>query len=284
MNDGSDWITEPWPDSQVSYRIKSVICEQRTDFQSIRIVDSHAFGRMLLLDGIVQTTEKDEFIYHEMMVHVPMLCHRDPKKILIIGGGDGGILREVLKHDSVETAKLVEIDRQVIDLSREHMPDLCAGAFEDARAEVVISDGAQYLANTGEMFDVVIVDSSDPIGPAQVLFSEIFYESIHHRLNPEGIMAAQTGSIHLQASLQPHAHRLLKQIFRHAAFYTYTVPTYFGGLFSSIICSDTIDPIRFTVKDLQEKLEDKFIQTRYYSPDLHLAAFRLPPFFRNNLA
>jgi spermidine synthase len=163
-------VNENLENVQIRYRIKKVIKEVQTEFQHIQLVDSFQCGKMLLLDSIVQTTEKDEFIYHEMMSHVPLFSHSSPKRVLIIGGGDGGTLREVLKHDGVEKVTLVEIDPLVIDFCKEHLPSISQGAFENARTELIIADGAAYLENTSDQYDIIIVDSTDPISPAQILF------------------------------------------------------------------------------------------------------------------
>lgn len=277
------WVTEKWANVETRYRIKSVLHEEKTGFQHLLLADSCEYGRMLLLDGIVQTTEKDEFIYHEMMVHVPMLSHPAPRKVLIIGGGDGGILRETLRYRSVEKVALVEIDPRVIDLSRQYLPGISKNAFDDRRAEVIIADGAAYVRETKERFDVVIVDSSDPIGPAVILFSEEFYSNILGIMNPSGIMVRQTGSIHMQAPEQRESFQLLKKIFRHAALYVYAVPTYTGGLFSSIFCSDVINPTELVQDTLQERLSGNPIETLYYNPGIHLGAFSIPDFLKDRL-
>lgn len=283
MSSPMEWVTEKWTNVETRYRVKSLLYEEKTGFQHLMLVDSCEYGRMLLLDGIVQTTEKDEFIYHEMMVHVPMLSHPDPRKVLIIGGGDGGILRETLRYRSVEKAVLVEIDPRVIDLSREYLPGIGRNAFEDQRAEIVIADGAAYVRETKERFDVVIVDSSDPIGPAVILFSEEFYSNIQRVMNPSGIMVCQTGSIHMQASEQRDSYHLLKKIFCHAAPYVYAVPTYTGGLFSSMFCSDVIDPKGLNRDTLQKRLSANPVEVLYYNPGIHVGAFYIPGFLEDQL-
>jgi len=276
MKDNPYWISERWQNVETRYLVKSVLHEEKTDFQSLQLVDTYEYGRMLLLDGIVQTTEKDEFVYHEMMVHVPMVTHPQPVSVLIIGGGDGGILREVLRYSSVAKATMVEIDAHVIELCREYLPGINNGAFNDPRTDLVISDGAAYIKQTAETFDVVIVDSPDPIGPARVLFSEGFYADIRRIMNPGGIMVRQTGSIYMQADEQREAYELLRKIFVHAAFYVYAVPTYVGGLFSSIFCSDSIDPLGINIEDVRERFDPESIETRYYNPGLHVGAFHVP--------
>jgi spermidine synthase len=278
-----EWVDEKWEELHVRYKVRKVIQEIKTDFQHLLLVDTFKYGRMLLLDGMVQTTEKDEFIYHEMMAHVPLMSHPDPKRILIIGGGDGGVLREVLKHDSVEKATIVEIDQMVIDFSKEYLPSISDGGFDDGRTELIIDDGFAFIRETSDQFDVVVVDSPDPIGPATILFSKEFYEGIRRVLNPGGVMVRQTGSIHMQSQEQRQVKNLLKEMFRHSAFYVYAVPTYVGGFFSTIFCSDFINPMTVDIGAIIEKyISDKF-KTKYYNPGLHVGAFHVPRFMAENL-
>ncbi|MFO7965276.1 MAG: polyamine aminopropyltransferase [Desulfobacterales bacterium] len=279
----SRWISEKWENVETRYRIKTVLYEEKTHFQHMVVVDSYQYGRMLLLDGIVQTTEKDEFVYHEMMVHVPMLSHSNPKRILIIGGGDGGVLREVLKHPCVENAHMVEIDPKVVDFSSKYFPNINKGAFSDHRAALIFDDGAEFVASTHEKYDIVIVDSPDPVGPAKVLFEEKFYSDVSGLMKANGIMVCQTGSLHMQPEEQRHANRVLANMFVHAKFYTYTVPTYVGGLFSSIFCSNGIDPEQIDYETLAGKAGGISLKTQYYNPGIHLGAFSLPEFFRGKL-
>ena len=277
-NKQNESIREKWENVEIRYKVKEVLQELKTDFQNLVLVDTFQYGKMLLLDGIVQATEKDEFIYHEMMAHVPLFSHPNPQNVLIIGGGDGGVLREVLKHNNVKDATLVEIDDKVIEFCKKYMPDINDGAFDDKRAEIIISDGAQYIKNTRDTYDVIIIDSPDPIGPAQILFSAGFYEDVHRVMNPDGIMVRQTGSIHMQQGEQEQAFRLLRNIFQYTSFYLYSVPTYIGGFFSSIFCSDAIDPRASENHHGDGEKDLKTYGTRYYSPKIHSGAFHLPPF------
>ncbi|MGA8181956.1 MAG: polyamine aminopropyltransferase [Desulfobacterales bacterium] len=283
MTQHVQWVKEKWKNIETRYRIKRVLYEENGEFQHIQLVDTHEYGKMLLLDGIVQTTEKDEFFYHEMMVHVPMLAHPDPKQVLIIGGGDGGILREVLRHPQVEKTVMVEIDSNVVDFSKKYLPSINNGAFEDKRAKIIFADGAGYVEKTDDAYDVVIVDSPDPIGPAQVLFSEKFYVQVHQRLNSNGIMVRQTGSLQIQADEQKQAHKVLRNIFTHVAFYVYCVPTYIGGLFSSVFCSESINPKNIRSDEIQTKVNEVSLETTYYNPGIHIGSFHLPQFFKNRL-
>ena len=176
-----------------SFRIDKVYFESKTEHQHLMIFHNAALGRVMVLDGIVQTTEKDEFIYHEMMAHVPLLAHGKARRVLIIGGGDGAMLREVLKHKTVEQVTMVEIDQAVIDMAREYLPNHSQGAFDDARANIVIADGMDFVRDTDLTFDVIISDSTDPIGPGEILFTDDFYGQCKRILNNDGIIATQNG-------------------------------------------------------------------------------------------
>jgi spermidine synthase len=283
MTEHIQWVKEKWENVETRYRVKAILYEDKSEFQHIQLVDTHEYGKMLLLDGIVQTTEKDEFFYHEMMVHVPMLSHPGPKQVLIIGGGDGGILREILRYPQVEKAVMVEIDSNVVDFSKKYLPSINNCAFEDKRAELVFTDGAEYVEKTDGMYDLVVVDSPDPIGPARVLFSEKFYLQVHRRLKPNGIMVRQTGSLQIQADEQKQAYALLKNIFTYVSFYVYCVPTYIGGLFSSVFCSENINPKNIHFDEIQTKVNDIPLETTYYNPGIHIGSFHLPEFFKNRL-
>ncbi len=283
MTEEQQWVTERWQDVETRYRIRSVLYDDKSEFQHTRVVDSNKYGHMLLLDGIVQTTEKDEFVYHDMMVHVPMLSHARPENVLIIGGGDGGILREVLRYSSVKKATMVEIDAGVVELCKKYLPSINNGAFDDDRTNLVITDGAAFVKETEEKFDVVIVDSCDPVGPATVLFSKAFYGDIHSVLAPGGIMICQTGSIHMQEEEQKDTHALLSEIYRFADPYVFAVPTYIGGFFSAMFCSDEIDPHKTDVETLTQKAAGYNIQGRYYNPGIHAGAFSIPGFLKERL-
>jgi spermidine synthase len=201
---------------------------------------------------------------------------------LIIGGGDGGVLREVLRYDSVEKATIIEIDSEVVSTCQEYLPFISNGAFDDRRTNLIIGDGADYIQKTDARYDVIIVDSPDPIGPAQALFSEQFYQEIYNALRSTGIIVRQTGSLHMQSEEQGQAYRLLNDIFRWTSFYLYSVPTYVGGLFSTLFCSETIDPSAIDIKTMTERFNLNKLMTRYYTPGVHIASFNIPPFFKEN--
>ncbi|MFW6255954.1 MAG: polyamine aminopropyltransferase [Candidatus Sumerlaeota bacterium] len=279
-----NWVSEKfYPDYETRYRVRQVLYSEKTDFQDMQLVETERFGKMLLLDGIVQTTEADEFIYHEMMAHVPLCIHPHPERVLIIGGGDGGILREVLRHPSVQKATMVEIDQKVIDFSKKHLPEISDGAFDSEKAEIVIDDGAQFVEQTSEQFDVAIVDSPDPVGPARVLFSQKFYGNIHRILTDEGLMSRQTGSTFTQAEEQRECMAQMRDIFAHNALYTFAVPTYVGGLFSAMLSSRVIDPLAVSLEKLQTRAATIQGPLRYYNPGVHFGAFQIPEYVKGNL-
>ena len=262
------------PTSGVFFKIKKVLFDRRSKFQKIEIIENETYGRVLLLDGLVQTTEKDEFFYHEMLVHPAMASHIRPKTVLIIGGGDGGALREALRYP-VERARLCEIDGQVIEACRTHF-DWLKPAFEDGRAELVIGDGNVFIRNTKEKFDVILVDSSDPVGPSTILHSRVFYEKLKTRLAPGGIVAAQAGSqvLHLEEHREKSV--FLKKLFKYASFYLGPVPTYPVGMWCYNFLSDAVDPLAKKKLKVPGGL-------KYYNPEIHRAAFALPNFLADKV-
>lgn len=255
--------------------VTRVIFEQKTDHQHLIIFENPFFGRVLALDGIVQTTERDEFFYHEMLAHVPMLAHGAAREVLIIGGGDGGLLREVLRHP-VEQATLVELDRTVIDLCTQHLPALSRGAFEDSRARVAIGDGFKFVAETDKKFDVIIVDSTDPIGPGEILFTENFYRECKHCLTAGGILVTQNGVPFFQSAELATTWKRLKPLFDDVGFYTVSVPTYVGGVMTLGWATDDPALRRLSVDTLAARFVALHMDTRYYTPQIHTAAFALP--------
>ncbi|MGB1548679.1 MAG: polyamine aminopropyltransferase, partial [Alphaproteobacteria bacterium] len=223
------WFEETlYPDFGQRLKISNVLHREKTDYQDLIIFENPQFGRVLALDGNVQTTEGDEFFYHEMLNHPAILAHGEVKRVLIIGGGDGGALREALKHP-IEKATMVEIDPSVIELSKQYLPTLSAGAFDDPRTELIIWDGTKFVAETDERFDVIIVDSTDPVGPAKVLFQEEFYTNCKRCLTERGILITQSGVPFLQGEEARDVHRRLRSLFADNGFLMVPVPTYVGG-------------------------------------------------------
>ena len=260
------------------FRIDKMYFEQKTEHQHLMIFHNAMLGRVMTLDGVVQTTEVDEFIYHEMMAHVPIFAHGQAKRVLIIGGGDGGMLREVLRHKAVEHVTMVEIDSAVIDMAKEYLPNHSAGAFEDERAHIVIADGMDYVRETDDRFDVIISDSTDPIGPGEVLFSDDFYAQCKRILNEGGVMATQNGVAFFQIDEVKTTSERMGQHFSDQTFYSAAVPTYYGGVMTFAWGSDNTALRTVPLDELQRRFESAGFKTRYYSPQVHVASFALPQY------
>ena len=275
------WFEETlYPDYGQRFLITRTLFRQKTEFQELAIHETPAFGRILTLDGVCQTTEKDEFFYHEMMTHLPILAHGQVRKVLIIGGGDGGILRETLKHKTIEKATLVEIDPAVIELTKTYIPSIPGQAFEDPRTDLVIGDGVKFVAETTEKYDLVMVDSTDPIGPAEVLFQPDFYAQCKRCLTERGIMVTQNGVPFLQPDEFTTTYKRLRALFTDASFYFVPVPTYIGSQMSLSWAS--LDPANR--KQSRETIAQRFaaarIDTQYYTPDIHIGAFAMPAYLQ----
>ena len=266
-----------------SFEVTRVLFQEITDHQDLVIFETPIFGRVMALDNIVQVTTKDEFIYHEMMTHVPLFAKGDATKVLIIGGGDGGILREVLRHKSVEQATMVEIDGSVVDLCQEHFPEISDGAFDDPRTNLIIDDGVKFVAETEQRFDAIIVDSTDPIGPGEVLFTESFYAQCHRCLKQGGVLVTQNGVPFFQGSEVVDTNQRMGKSFKDNGFYTAVVPTYIGGFMTLGWGCDDTDVRNVSVDVLKDRFQKANIQTRYYTPEMHKAAFALPPFISDLL-
>jgi len=232
----------------------------------------------MLLDDIVQTTEADEFIYHEMLAHVPVLAHGAARKVLIIGGGDGGMLEEVLKHPTVETVTMVDIDRTVIDISREFLPAICGDAFDDPRTDLVIDDGVEFVARDGAEFDVIIIDSTDPIGPGEALFGAGFYADCKRRLTEGGVLVTQNGVPFFQGPELASTMARLRPLFADVGCFLAAVPTYVGGVMAFGWASDNPALRQVPVEDLERRFTAAAIATRYYTPAVHKGAFAVPPY------
>ena len=248
-----------------------------SDHQSILVFENPLLGRVLVLDGVVQTTEADEFVYHEMLAHVPLVGHGAVAEVLIVGGGDGGMLEEVLKHP-VERVTLVELDPQVVAVCREHLPAICGGAFDDPRTDLVIAEGAAYVAATERRFDLVIVDSPDPIGPARALFERGFYADCRDSLREGGLLVTQNGVPFFQGDeVRGNAHAFAR-LFPYWGFYAAPVPTYYGGHMAFGWASESRDLADARADVIRERAMP--LATRYYNSDVHAAAFALPNYIR----
>ncbi len=264
-----------------SFTVTKQLFEVKTEHQYLEIVETPFMGRVMLLDGVVQTTEKDEFIYHEMMVHVPLFAHPNPKRVLIIGGGDGGILREVLRHQNVEHVTQVEIDGSVIDMCKEYFPNHSQGAYDNPRANIVIADGKEFVASCQDKFDVIIADSTDPIGPGEVLFTSDFYaDEKNNCLAEGGIMVAQNGVPFMQGDELTNTYQRLGKLYKDASFYVMPVPTYIGGFMSLAWATDDESLRKQTAEQIQARVAAAGFETRYYNADVHVASFALPNYIR----
>jgi spermidine synthase len=270
------WIEEDqYGILRVRYRVAKRLSTAESAFQRVDVVESAGFGRMLVNDDTVMLSERDERVYHEMIAHVPMFVSPSVERVLVIGGGDGGTVREVLRHPSVSHCRLVEIDAEVVEACRRHIPQTAA-ALDDSRVEVSIEDGVSYAARTSESYDLVIVDSSDPVGPAVPLFGAEFYRNVRRILTGEGIVVSQAESPFYEASAQVSLLGILRDLFPRVRVYNYSNLTYPGGLWSF---SFAARGDQCPVGDFDEKrVERSGLSFYYYSPDVHRAAFALPAF------
>ncbi len=281
-NQELNWITEEHKKMlRYGFKIKEKLYSERSEFQKIDIVDTEFYGRMLLLDDAVMTTENDEFIYHEMISHVPMLSHSRPESILIIGGGDGGVVREVLKHPSVQEVVLCEIDGMVIEASKKYLPSI-SNRLKDPRVDIHIRDGIEFIAEHKNRFDVIIVDSTDPVGPGEGLFTEAFYRNVQEALTEKGIMVNQSESPVGNVREIALVYQLLRKVFPLVSPYIATVPTYPGAYWSWAYCrkSRNHGPFSQINDELAAEIEQS---TQYYNRQIHRAAFALPNFVRERI-
>jgi len=267
------WFTEKQTSGVgITCKVNRTLHHERTPFQTLDVIETEEFGRMLVLDGMVQTTERDEFVYHEMIVHVAMQTHPDPRRVAVIGGGDGGAVREVLKYPHVEEVHLIEIDERVVEASRAYFPEL-SSALSDPRAKCLYADGIEHVKNSPGAYDVILIDSTEPVGPAIGLFEKDFYESVFNSLTEQGVMVAQTESPFFNGDLIKRAFGAVRSIYPISRLYLASIPTYPSGLWSFSLGSKSVDPL-----DVRPRLDG--IKTRYYTAGVHKAAFELPAFVR----
>ncbi len=267
------WVTEyQTPALGFTCKITETLRVEQTEFQHLAVVVTEQFGRMLLLDGMVMTTEVDEYVYHEMISNVALNSHPAPANVLIIGGGDGGALREVVRHPLVKRATLVEIDDRVIVASREFFPGL-ACSFADPKSVVVVDDGIEYIKQRKNEFDVIMIDSTEPIGPAVQLFSADFYRECLAALKEDGMLVAQSESPFFNADVIKMAYGGINQVFPLTKLYLASIPTYPSGLWSFTIGSKQHDP--------EQVIHEAANGLKYYNAGVHQAAFKLPGFVRN---
>ncbi|MBS4178010.1 spermidine synthase [Lederbergia citrea] len=269
---GGLWFTEKQTDHYgITMKVKRTLHTEQTDFQMLEMVETEEWGNMLLLDGMVMTTVKDEFVYHEMVAHVPLFTHPNPEKVLVVGGGDGGVIREIMKHPSVKKAVLVDIDGKVIEYSKQYLPEI-AGELENERVEVKVGDGFMEIAESENEYDVIMVDSTEPVGPAVNLFTKGFYAGISKALKEDGIFVAQTDNPWFKADLIREVQNDVKEIFPITRLYIANVPTYPSGMWTFTLGSKQHDPLDVADSRFHE------IHTKYYTKELHKAAFVLPKF------
>ncbi|UCD14980.1 MAG: polyamine aminopropyltransferase [Candidatus Omnitrophota bacterium] len=277
-----DWAHETlYSDIKIGLK-GNLIDKKKTTYQNLKIYDTPRFGKVLFLDNTIQTTEMDEFIYHEMLTHPLLIAHPNPKNVLVIGAGDGGVLREILKH-KINKVTIVEIDNEVITLSQKHLPSLSKGAFNSKKVKIVIDDGAKFVEKTSEKFDIVIIDSPDPIGVARILFSKKFYTNIFSVLRSNGIMIRQTGSTMFQPDEIKENYQILKTVFPCVYAQIVAIPTYVGGFFSFLIASKTKRPQKISYKEVTKKYNKLNLETKYYNPDIHFASRKLPNYIKKGL-
>jgi spermidine synthase len=256
----------------------------RTKFQDLEIHDSPQFGKLFRLDGCFMTSEKEEFVYHECMIHPAAVAHPAPKKGLIIGGGDGGAAEELLKHPSMESVTLVELDGDVIDIARQHFGAIHRGVFDDPRLKLVIDDGLKFLAETDERFDLIVLDLPDPIGPATALYEEPFFRDCRRALAPGGAVTLHIGPPWSKPErVRSHAERLAN-VFPIVRPFSVYIPLY-GTLYAMAVCSDTLDPLAVSATEVEKRLAKRGVrELRYYNGAIHHGLFALPNFVRELVA
>ena len=277
-----DWLNEAlYPDWGQRFRVLRELAHVRSEHQDIQVIETASHGRVLVLDGAIQITEADEFVYQEMLAHVPLLAHGAARRVLIIGAGDGGVLRRVLQHRTVEQAVMVEIDGEVIRLSREHLPGIGGSAWDDPRARVVVGDGIAHVAEAPPgSYDAVIVDSTDPVGVGEALFTDTFYADCARVLSPAGLVVNQSGVPFMQPDELRDTSLRRARAFPHVSAYVAAVPTYVGGLMALGFAAKVPGLNRLPVDMIRERAAAAGIlgQTRYWTPEVHAGAFNLPPY------
>jgi len=264
-----------WSGMGFALEIEKVLHREKSRYQLIEVLQTKSYGKMLALDGIIQLTEFDESAYQEMLAHVPLFAHPFPENVLIIGGGDGGILREVCRHDCVKNIDFCEIDEAVVRVSKQFLPSLACG-FDDSRVTVFIGDGNAYVREKQNRYDVIIVDSSDPVGPGEVLFQKPFYKGLKAALKSDGVVATQGESIFLHQECVINLARITRQLFVQQAYACIMVPTYPGGNIG--ICLGSLGPeLKQPARKIPDRIQE---QLQYYTPQMHAASFVLPGFAR----
>lgn len=275
-------INEMWSGYCVSLQIEEILHQEKSKFQEILVFKSKSFGNVLVLDGIIQCTERDEHAYQEMIAHLPLSCHENPKQVLVVGGGDGGVVREVLKNTCVQRVVLCEIDERVIEVCKEHLPSM-ASCLDDPKVTVFVGDGIKYMKEHKGEFDVIITDAPDPIGAAAGLYEESYYASMKAALRPGGIICCQGENLYLDLPLVQKLMRICRQNFP-AVGYAYTlIPTYTGGHIGFVLTSTNPDVKFNEPRRIYKESEIKMMKMKYYNSDIHKASFVIPQFAKEAL-
>ena len=285
--DPNKWFRDPINSNFVQlHRVESVIFSGKTKFQSVEIIHTSSFGKCLVLDGKIQSSEMDEFIYHEALVHPAMVVHPYPRRVFIAGGGEGATLREALAHSSVERVVMVDIDQEAVDICRRFLPSIHQGSFEDNRVELLHLDAREYLTNSGERFDVIIIDLTDPLegGPSYLLYSQQFYRLAQERLTPEGILSVQCGPCGLgDLAAFVTINNTLSSAFPSVFPYQVDIPS-FGGLWGFAIASQQLDPFSLSEEEVDRRVSAMVSRIlRFYDGTTHRGMFCLPPYLRQEL-
>lgn len=261
----------------IAIKAGKILFSKQSEFQKVEVFETESkLGRVLTLDDLMMTTEGDEYHYHEMIAHIPMMHHRNPETVLVIGGGDGGTVREVLKHKSVKRVVLCEIDGMVIDACKEFLPTI-ACELDNPKVEILVKDAIEYMKDRENEFDIVLVDSTDPMGPGEGLFTEEFYNNVKRSLKPGGIMAAQSESPFAQSDSVEKMYKLLNKVFPICSTYTSNIPTYPGGYWAWAFCSKDVQPLSYFAQD---RYEDIHKTCKIYNKEYHNARFALPEYLK----
>ena len=264
----------------IAIKVKETLFSAQSPFQKVEILDSDStLGKILTLDDLMMTTEGDEYFYHEMIAHIPMMNHKEPKTVLVIGGGDGGTVREVLKHDTVEKVVLCEIDGMVIDACKKYLPTI-AGELDNPKVEILVEDAIEYIKTKTDEFDIVLIDSTDPMGPGEGLFTEEFYTNVKKSLKKGGIVAAQSESPVVNKEEIKKMYTLLKKVFPITSTFTSPIPTYPGGYWAWAFCSEDVEPLSYIDENRCEEITKT---CKVYNKEYHLARFALPNFLKHLL-
>ena len=271
------WFTESQtPNIGLQIRVKETLFMGKSEFQDVAVIDSYQFGRMLVLDGVFQTSIAEEFIYHEMIAHVPLFTHPSPKHVLVIGGGDGGAIREVVRHDNVEKAEMIEIDGMVVEVSKKFLPEISEALINNhPKLELKIGDGIQHMKDAENKYDVIIVDCSDPIGPGEGLFTSEFYKNVYKALKEDGLFVQQTESPFYHQELITYVNKEVSALFPITKTYLANIPLYPSGLHCFTMGSKKYDPLQVNMDEIQN------LDTRYYNKEIQKSCFVLPNFVQN---